>query len=429
MLWIEIHVGKYRKMVDIKTIFEVEVTGLVYGGDGIGRLPDGRAVFVPFVLPGERVKIRVVEQRRGHARADLLEVLKPSEQRITPRCIHFSVCGGCHYQHMPYELQLEVKEKVLREQLARIGGIQDAPVQKMKPSPNAWNYRNTVQFQLTDDSRLGFYRNSGHEVFPLQVCYLPEEGINVVWPQIELEPVPGLERVEMRQDASEEVLVIFESTISEAPAFEVDFSLSAVHMGPDGPVVLSGDERIVIDVLGKPFQVSAGSFFQVNTAQAGEMVRHVLDRLGMTPDSVFIDVYCGVGLFSAFAASQVARCIGIEVSPYACEDFADNLDPYENVELYQGTAEEILPALDLKPDFMVVDPPRAGLEKTALDAIVAMHPKKLVYVSCDPATLARDLKRLVESGYHLDEVTPFDLFPQTYHIESISLLSATIHES
>jgi 23S rRNA (uracil1939-C5)-methyltransferase len=411
-----------KSMSNLGSEFDVEITGLVYGGDGIGRLPDGRAVFVPLTLPGELARVRIIDEKRGHARAELVSILRSSPDRITPRCVHFGVCGGCHYQHMDYSLQLETKRKVLVEQLERIGGILQPPVGAVIPSPSPWNYRNTVQFQVTPQGRLGYYRLSGHEVFPIEVCHLPEGAINDVWPQLEIEPVPGLERVELRLDDGEEVLMVLESSDPEAPEFEVEMPLSAVHMGPDGPVVLSGDERIVIEVLERPFQVSAGSFFQVNTAQAAAMVNYLLMRLPLKQTATLMDVYCGAGLFSAFIAPKVARCIGIEVSPYACEDFAANLDEFENVELYQGTAEEILPNLSVQPDVVVVDPPRAGLERAALDALVSMRPAILAYVSCDPATLARDLKRFLHSGYRLEEVTPFDLFPQTYHIESISIL-------
>jgi 23S rRNA (uracil1939-C5)-methyltransferase len=174
-----------------------------------------------------------------------------------------------------------------------------------------------------------------------------------------------------------------------------------------------------MQVLGRDFQVSAASFFQVNAVMAAKMVEHVLANLPIPPSTI-LDVYCGVGLFSAFLAPKCKRLIGIESSEPACEDFAVNLEEFDNVELYEDVAENVLPALDVQPEIILVDPPRAGLQAEALDAIVKMKPGTVIYVSCDPSTLARDAARLLKGGYHLSSVTPFDLFPQTYHIESIS---------
>jgi 23S rRNA (uracil1939-C5)-methyltransferase len=181
---------------------------------------------------------------------------------------------------------------------------------------------------------------------------------------------------------------------------------------------------VLIDILGRAFRVSAPSFFQVNTLMAEAMVNHVLAHLArlhpLGPDSTVLDVYCGVGLFSAFLAQKAGRLIGVESSTSAVEDFINNLDEFENVEIYEDAAEAVLPQLTLQPDLILVDPPRSGLDRRALDGILALAPETLVYISCDPATLSRDARRLTTGGYQLRQVTPFDLFPQTYHIESIS---------
>ena len=408
-------------MAASKKTIEVELTGLIYGGDAIGRMPDGRAVFVPFALPGERVKARILQDKKNHVRAELLDVLRPSPDRISPRCRHFGFCGGCHYQHMPYESQLDVKRNILIEQLQRIGGIEQPLVQPVVPSPDPYYYRNTVQFQLSTEGKLGYYEAFQHHVFAIKECHLPEGAINELWDQVDLEPLPGLERVAMRLDSGAEVMIILESSDPEPPEFTVDVTVSAVHLGPEGMVVLSGDDHIVIQVLDRPFYVSPPSFFQINTAQAGAMVRHLLERLPLTAEATVLDVYCGVGLFSAFMAGRVKRLLGVELSPFACHDFATNLDEFDNVELYEGAAEDVLPALEGQMDIVIVDPPRAGLETIALDAIVRLVPAVLAYVSCDPATLGRDAKRLLQAGYRLTDVMPFDLFPQTFHIESISI--------
>jgi 23S rRNA (uracil1939-C5)-methyltransferase len=207
---------------------------------------------------------------------------------------------------------------------------------------------------------------------------------------------------------------------------ELEAGISVVHLNPerDNSVVLAGDGYIAINVLERIFKVSAASFFQVNTAMAARMVTHLLENLTVTAATTLLDVYCGAGLFSAFFAPRVAKLIGIESAPSSCEDFAVNLDEFDNVELYEGLAQEILPALKIRADVAIVDPPRAGLDKAALDALLRLKPQTLAYVSCDPSTLARDAARLLAGGYRLKQVTPFDLFPQTYHIESISIFEA-----
>ncbi len=400
--------------------FEVELTTLVYGGDALGRLPDGRAVFVPYALPGERVRVRLVEEKRGHARAELVEILRASPDRISPRCAHFGTCGGCHYQHLSYDKQLEFKNGILREQLERIAGI-SPEILPIVPSPQPWHYRNAVQFSLTPEGQLGYQRAGSHSVVPIRECHLPENVVNELWPLLSFEPDSGIQRVELRSGANEDVLITLEGDDPQPPPFEVDFPVSVVHIGPAGAMVLAGDDHILMEILGRVFQVTAGAFFQVNTAQAEAMVRHILTLIPDAPLHTTLDVYCGAGLFSAFLAPKVERLVGIELSPEACADFAVNLDEFDHVELYQGLAEQILPALKIQAGLVVVDPPRSGLERPALEALLRLGAPLLIYVSCDPATLARDTRRLLEGGYRLRQITPFDMFPQTYAIESISV--------
>jgi 23S rRNA (uracil1939-C5)-methyltransferase len=463
-------------------IFNLQLDKLTYGGDCLGRLEDGRAVFVPFALPGETVRARSVDEKRSHVRAELIEVLQPSPERILPKCKHFFsplplekgtgarsvsplpsgapqgcfakrpgvrfACGGCHYQHMPYPAQLGAKEAILRDQLARIGRIENPPVRPIVPSPLEWNYRNHVQFHLTPEGKLGYVsplllgegpgvRSSpplpsgaprgcfakGPGVRAITECHLPESPLASLWPQLEFEPDLGLERVSLRLGTDGEVMLILESSDPHPPELEIEAELSVVHLSGDDAVVLAGDDHLFIQVLDRRFRVSAGSFFQVNTAMAAKMVEYLLTCIPVSLSTTLLEVYCGVGLFSAFLAPRVERLIGVEAAPSSCEDFVANLDEFENVELYEGAAEEILPALVGRignSPYVLVDPPRAGLERRALEAILALRPEALAYVSCDPSTLGRDAARFSEAGYHLREVTPFDLFPQTYHIESIS---------
>ena len=411
-------------MVTQPEFYDIEIFSLVYGGDGLGRLPDGRAVFVPYVLPGEKVRVHVFEGKKSHARARLVEVLSPSPDRITPRCRHFGDCGGCHYQYLPYDKQLILKRQILVDQLTRLANLSDPPVQPVVPSPLPWNYRNTVQFHLSPAGKVGYLAANSYRVVEISECHLPQPVLNETWPQLSLEPYPSLEEIELRAGADDEVLLVLAGNDPLPPEFEVDMRLSAVYLGPEQPYAMAGDDFVVMEVLERPFKVSAGSFFQVNTLQAGAMVNHLLNSLPLHPQATLLDLYCGVGLFSAFLAPRVGRCIGVEVSPWACDDFAGNLDEFDNVELYIGATEEILPALEVAADLVVLDPPRAGVEKTALQALLTLHPPVIAYVSCDPATLARDARFLISNGYTLEQVTPFDLFPQTYHIESISLFRA-----
>jgi len=427
-------------------LLTVKLEKLVYGGDALGRLPDpltgagGRAVFVPFGLPGETVSARAIEEKRGHVRAELVEVLEPSPARISPKCKHFGICGGCHYQHLPYQAQLQAKTEILRDQLARIGKIENPPVKPMISSSHEWNYRNHIQFHLTHEGKLGYVsltpnpspreappkgvgkRARSEGIISITECHLPEAPLNEVWPRLEFDPGLELERVSLRLGAGDETMLVLESGNPEPPELELEADLSVVHLTEGDMVVMAGDKDLVVSVNDRPFHVSAASFFQVNTGMAGEMVEHLLDNLPVTQDTTLLDVYCGVGLFSAFFAPRVGRLIGIESSPSACEDFTANLAEFENVELYEAPAEAVLPALDVTPEAVIVDPPRAGLEKRAAEALLAQGPERIAYVSCDPSTLGRDAARLIAGGYRLTQVTPFDLFPQTYSIESISIL-------
>ena len=406
------------------SIFDILLEKLTYGGEAMGRLPDGRAVFVPFGLPGEQVRVELTEDKKNFARGKLIEILKASPERIDPKCKHFGKCGGCHYQNLPYEKQLLAKTEILRDQLQRIGKIENPPIAQMVASPLEWNYRNHVQFHLTAEGKVGFINAKGNSTLPIEECHLPEAGINAFWPELQFESNKDVERVSLRAGLDEELMVVLESESAETPELEIEADVSVVHLFDEHAVVIAGQDNLLFNILGKDFRVSAGSFFQVNTKMAEKMVQHLLTSLPVSLSTTLLDIYCGAGLFSKFFAAKCQQVIGIETSESACEDFAFNLDEFDNVELYEGTAEETLPGLAGRLDsstYAIVDPPRAGIERHALDAILSIKPQIIAYVSCDPSTLARDAARLINGGYRLVEVTPFDLFPQTYHIESISI--------
>ncbi len=397
-----------------------------YGGETIGRLPpdeNGRrkAVFVPYTLPGERVRVRLSEEKRGYARAELLAVLEASPERIAPRCPHYTFCGGCHYQHALYETQLRLKESILRDQLTRLGGLETPPVRPIVPAPRPWEYRNHVQFHLTPQGELGFKAARSEEVVPIRECPLLHPALAEVWPRLDVESVPGLERIALRVGDGDDLMLVLESADPHPPEFAVDFPISAMHIGPQGRTLLAGYPAQEITVLERAFRVSAGAFFQVNVPVAERMVAHLLNLLPENAPTV-LDLYSGVGLFSAFLAPRAARLVAVEENPWACEDFAVNLDEYDHVELYEAPVEMALPALrDERPDVVLLDPPRFGVGRRTLERILALKAETIAYVSCNPATLGRDARRLWEGGYRLEQVTPFDMFPQTYHIESISL--------
>ena len=400
----------------------VTLTGLVYGGDAIGRLPDGRAIFVPFALPGETVRISIVEDKPRHALARLEEILIPSETRIEPRCRHFETCGGCHYQNMPYASQLESKTAILVDQLKRIGKLNDVPIAPIVPSPEPWRYRNYVQFQISQEGKLGFNKSRSNDITPIEECFLPESLLDEIWPLLNFDPGTGIQRVGLRLGNEQDVLITLEGISDGIPELVIDeLDASVIHISNESQVVIAGSEYTWLNVFGRLFRVSAGTFFQVNTPVAELMVEAILAELPQKKDLTILEVYCGAGMFSAFLAKKAERLLAIEASSSACNDFMFNLDDFVNVELFEAPAEVVIPSLEIKPDLVLVDPPRSGLDRTVLQGILTMGAQKIVYVSCDPATLARDARYLVDGGYMLSQATPFDMFPQTYHIESISI--------
>jgi len=402
--------------------YKIIPTKFVYGGDALARLPDGRAVFIPNALPDEEILIRIVEEKERYARGEIIEIVTPSPLRIQPCCPHFGDCGGCHYQHISYEEQLKIKKSIFIDQLVRMGKMTDPPVTEIVPSPQIWNYRNQIQLHISREGEPGFLKYRSNQVVPIQECHLPEDSLNQIWPALSLEYIPGLDRISLRSgEEGQDTLIVLESSDPKPIEFGVDLALSAVHQGPGGEIVLAGDDFTIIPVQGIPFVVSAGSFFQVNTRVAELIVNFLLEELPLEDNSLILDIYCGVGLFSAFLAPHVGKVIGIESDPKAAEDFQYNLAEYENVDFYDLPAENVLPFLELSPDIILLDPPRAGISKTVLDSVVSLEPGLITYISCDPATLARDSDRFQKQGYVLQESTLFDMFPQTFHIESVNM--------
>ena len=277
----------------------VEISSLVYEGYGFSRLPDGKAVFVPYVLPGEKVRIRVTEERKRHAYGKVLDIEEVSPSRITPRCKHFQMCGGCHYQHIPYDLQVEYKKRIFIEQLQRMGGIESPQVEKIIPSKSIWQYRNTIQFHLTKSGALAYMDAENANAFQVEECFLPMEAVGEFWPLLEFEEHSTIERVEIRQNEVDDVLVKMQGGGVEIPVIEVTAPVSIVHSGPYDQVVISGADHLSVELMDKTFRVSAGSFFQTNFTGAEAIVSGV-KKIAEGLSGTLFDLYSGVGLFSSF---------------------------------------------------------------------------------------------------------------------------------
>jgi 23S rRNA (uracil1939-C5)-methyltransferase len=394
---------------------EITLSKFIYGGETMGRLPDGRAVFIPYALPGERVRIELTFEKRGFARGKLLEVLEASPERVEPKCPYFGECRGCSYQHLPYEAQLRAKEAILRDQLTRIGKIENPPVGAIVPSPKIWGYRNQMDFQLTAGAQ------QPAPTLEMESCLLPAPVINEYWSELEFGENNLFERLTLRHDAADNLMLIFHASNPETPEMTLEDDLSVVHITAGETIVMGGDDHLVTTLHGRPFRVSATSFFHPNTAVAEKMITHLLKTLPLTAETTLLELYSGIGSFSAFLAPKVAELICVESSPAAGEDFAVNLDEFENTTLYEAQAEAVLPSLDFTPDILLADPPAGGLARQALDGILHLGSGTLVYVSRDPSTFARDAARLIKGGYALTQVTPFDVAPQTAEINSIAV--------
>lgn len=414
---------------------QVRFEKMVYGGECLGRLADGRAIFVPFLLPGELAEVEITESKERFARGRAVKLIEDSPERVAPPCPYFSNCGGCAYQHLSYSHQLELKKNLVQDQLERIGKLTNLPDIQITASPTAFGYRNQVQFhpvqgaKAESPARLGFIRASSDEVLPIEKCLLIPDEMNEILSQIELEAESGISRIAMRIDSDDEIMLVLEGESDEPPDLSIELPVSSTYLSPDGRSLnMGGNDALVYRVLGKEFLVSPESFFQVNLPVAEEMVRHVLSLIEGQENLSILELYSGIGLFTRFLAPSASQLIAIESAPSACFDFAGNLDEYEHISLYEGAVEVILPELvkQIKPvDLVVLDPPRAGLNAKARQALIDLDPKEIIYISCDPSTLARDLKHFTETGYSLQSLHAFDMFPQTSHVETMTVLRRT----
>jgi 23S rRNA (uracil1939-C5)-methyltransferase len=406
-----------------RSSLELRLTTMAHGGAALGR-HEGRVIFVPYALPGETVRVEIADDKGRYAFARLVEVLEPSPDRVAPPCPYFGQtgCGGCQWQHVDYQAQIRFKAEIVADQLARVGGVTDPTVRPTIPDRSGWAYRNHAQFHLAPDGRLGFQATASNDTIAIDECPILHPLLSALYATLDLD-TEGLLRLSLRVGTeTDDRMLIFEMEDDLPPALKTDDPVSCVILLSDGVHAnLIGSNYITEIVAGHTYRISAPSFFQVNTDQAAQLVPQVLEYLDLQGSETVLDAYCGVGLFTAHLAECAGLVIGIEEAPAAVDDLMENTDDQDNVEIVEGRVEDALPDLDIPLDAAVVDPPRAGVDRFALDALVERRPARIDYVSCDPATLARDAKRLTRSGYQLVEVQPVDMFPQTCHVESVAL--------
>ncbi len=387
----------------------LHVEKLVYGGEGLARL-DGQVVLVPFVLPGERVEVTTERVKTGLLRGSSLTVLEPSAERITPRCEYFANCGGCHYQHADYAFQLEQKREILRETLRRVGGIAyegEIPILSGPP----WHYRNRIQLHFADGNA-GFHKAASHELCAIEHCEISSPVLNEVIAKLQAgvkrPEWPGfLRSLEVFTNEAEVQLNIADSTRPVAARF-FDWCSTFLPAIARGPIEYKTAEYT--------FCIGRGSFFQVNRFLIETLLEEVL---GQAHGGYAVDLYAGVGLFSVPLADRFQRVDAIERGGPAYRDLEWNAAQNGGkVRTMRSSAEEFLRNVTDVPELIVADPPRAGLGREATNELLRIRPQRVTLVSCDPATLARDVKKLL-AAYGIERLTLIDLFPQTYHFETV----------
>jgi 23S rRNA (uracil1939-C5)-methyltransferase len=429
---------------------------LVYGGDGLAHLPAddsgrGKAAFLPFVLAGEKVEASVIEQKAGFVRAQAGKVIEASPQRGVPPCPYFGTCGGCHYQHAAYEHQLDVKSEILRETLRRTAKIELSSEIQVHASP-PWNYRNRSRLQVqTTPFQAGYFKMRSHELLPVEECPISSPLINraikALWESGRAGSVPaGIREIELFANADDSQLMVELSCSVEARraptrAWAEEFQGAMPEIcglvafrdskGQEAPerLLSVGSNHLTYETKKAAYRVSAGAFFQVNRYMTDELVRVVT---GGQSGEVALDLYAGVGLFSTRLAGDFHHVVSVESSQTSSPDLAYNLP--ENGESVQASTEQYLARLEenrrvgkgkflpqstYTPDLAVIDPPRSGLGERVARKLANLGAPRVVYASCDPATLARDLVVFLAAGYRMAQVHLVDLFPQTYHLETV----------
>ena len=432
----------------VKSLLQLTIEKLVYGGDGIARLPAdtngrGKAAFVPFVLPSETIEATLTEEKPGFARARAEKILQASPQRIDPSCPYFQRCGGCHYQHTSYEHQIEIKADILKENLKRIAKVELDRELILHPSL-PWNYRNRsrMKIQTEPEFALGYFKTNSHELLPVEKCPISSPLINQAiaefwqWGRSGKIAIP-LQEVEFFANAEDSELLLeltctagISHDLAKRTTEEVHRTLPQIvgvvvfapatkvtRPGGHEPesLAVSGPKELVYRTEKASYRVSAGGFFQVNRYLISELVDLVAKLPG---GNVALDLYAGAGLFSSVLAQRFAQVIAVESSQISHADLLHNSPA--NVTTARVSSEQYLQkAANQRVDLVVVDPPRSGLGPSVVKGLAKLQAPRVTYVSCDPATLARDLGGLLAAGYRVQQAHLVDLFPQTYHLESV----------
>ncbi len=424
---------------------QLKIEKLVYGGDGLARLPaddrgPGKTVFVPFTIDGEQVEAEIVEQKPGFARARLERVLQSSSDRVEPGCDYFGECGGCQYQHANHLRQLEIKSAILRETLQRTAKIELPCELKVHPSPE-WSYRNRTRLKLQTAPQfaLGFYKPRSHQLLPVEKCPISSPLINriiaEIWDAGRRGTIPAeIRELELFADHSDQRLLLEAycearsirrgaQKIAEALA-QISSNVGGVAVFEHSPadhvveprrVAAVGEAALTYQTGFAQYRVSAGAFFQVNRFLIDELIQIVTRGAS---GKLALDLYAGVGLFATVLARSFAQVIAVESSQTSLADLRQNALP--EVKAVLATTEQYLGQVSgLSPDLVVVDPPRGGLGEGVVRSLVKLEAPKITYVSCDPSTLARDLRLMTGLGYRITDAHLIDLFPQTFHIESV----------
>lgn len=440
----------------------VDIVAEGYQGEGIAK-PQGFPIFIPGALKGEKVKIKIVKLTKNHGFGKLLDIVEPSENRVEPICPLYKRCGGCQLQHMSYQEQLVFKKNRVKDCLERIGKITDVKINDTLGMEEPLRYRNKVQLPVgveKGEPIIGFYAPRSHDIINLQQCFIQHEtGDEVVqltrdWMKkfgisaYDENTKTGVVRHVMIRKGFKtgEVMVVLVTNTEKLPHKDEFVKLviekipgvkSIIQNINNKPTnVVLGQQNITLwgsntitDYIGQfKFEISPLSFFQVNPFQTEVLYNKALEYANLSGEETVFDAYCGTGTISLFLAQKAKKVYGVEIIPEAIENAKKNakLNNIHNAEFFVGEAEVIIPKLiedGKKAEVVVVDPPRKGCEKSLIEAIAEMRPNRVVYVSCDPATLARDLRIFEDLGYKTEAVQPVDMFPHTNHVETVVLMS------
>ncbi len=424
---------------------QLTIEKLVYGGDGLARLPAdengrGKAAFLPFVLPGENVEAKLIEQKPGFARGRAEKILQASAKRIEPSCPYFQTCGGCHYQHASYEYQLEIKAAILKENLRRIAKLELETELMVHPSP-PWNYRNRTRLKIRTQPEfaVGYYKYNSHDFLPIEQCPISSPLINQAIRVLgqtgtKIADVDEIELFANADDSQVLAELYCLPNISESAAKKIAEELQQNLPQCAGVVAFrrasspaeakaaaaAGATDIHYHTDHGAYRVSAGAFFQVNRHLINELAKVVTSE---SKGQTALDLYAGAGLFAVPLARSFAQVIAVESSQTSQSDLAYNSPA--NVKTIRATVEQYLTSAPTKlsPDLVVLDPPRSGLGENVVRSLAGLRSPRVTYVSCDPATLARDLGGLLKAGYRVEQAHMFDLFPQTFHLETVLQLA------